>query len=106
MLEDYDTDWNVHVHVENENKGISIMERSTGKDNESSRGSGILETIPCVEVEDDAVVKAPLHKSSVQNELENYSTAGNKDSESSRVELLGTNLVFGKWMVDPHGRAE
>jgi hypothetical protein len=84
---------------------------SAEKDKEKSCGSDILETVPCAmlvkEVEEDAAVRAPLHKSSVQNELENYSTAGNKDSE--RVELLGTNpveIVFDKWMVDAHGRAE
>jgi len=60
-------------------------------------------------VEEETAVKAPLQHSSIQNELKNYSTTGNKDSESSRVELLGTspvNIVFGKWMVDAHGRAE
>jgi hypothetical protein len=60
-------------------------------------------------VEEDIAVKAPLHQSNIQNELENYSTTGNKDSESLGIELLGTNLisiVFGKWMVDAHGRAE
>jgi hypothetical protein len=83
------------------------------KDKEKSCGSDVLGTVSCAmlvrKVEEDAAVKAPLHKSSVQDELENYSTVGNKDSESSRVELLGTNpveIVFGKWMVDAHGRAE
>ncbi len=86
---------------------------SVERDKEKSCGSDILEAVSFAmlvrRVEEDATVKAPLHKSSIQDEFENYSTAGNKDSESSRVELLGTNpveIVFGKWMVDAHGRAE
>ncbi|CAK9237235.1 unnamed protein product [Sphagnum troendelagicum] len=68
-----------------------------------------LESVTAGKVEEDAVDKATLHKSSIQNELENCSTAGNKDSNGSRVELLGTNpveIVFGKWMMHAHGRAE
>ncbi|CAK9195091.1 unnamed protein product [Sphagnum troendelagicum] len=86
---------------------------SVEKDKEKSCGSDVLETVSCAmlvrEVEEDTAVKAPLHQSNIQNELKNYSTTGNKDSESSRVELLGTNpvnIVFGKWMMDAHGRAE
>jgi len=86
---------------------------SAKKDKEKSCGSDVLETVSCAmlvrKVEEETAVKAPLHQSSIQNELKNYSTTGNKDSESSRVELLGTNpvnIVFGKWMVDAHGRAE
>jgi hypothetical protein len=213
MPKDYDTDWNVHVHVENKNKGISIMERSAGKDNERSKklelpeevhdgkvhfddiyetpyvnlkigvaaceddsmcpaldlsdssnlqnaegdvnmieeagreldtgvepmvysvcqnelertsqecsakkdkekscGFDVLETVSYAmlvkKVEEETAVKAPSHQSSIQNELKNYSTTGNKDNESSRVALLGTspvNIIFDKWMVDAHGRAE
>jgi hypothetical protein len=102
----------VYKVCQNELEGTS-QKCSADKDKEKSCGSDILETVSCAmlvrEVEEDAAVKIPLHKNSVQNELENYSTAGNKDSESSRVELLGTNpveIVFGKWMVDAHGRAE
>ncbi len=102
----------VYSVCQNELEGTS-KKCSAEKDKEKSCGSDILETVSCAmlvrEVEEDAAVKAPLHKSSVQNKLENYSAAGNKDSESSRVELLGTNpveIVSGKWMVDAHGRAE
>jgi hypothetical protein len=68
-----------------------------------------LESVTAGKVEEDAVDKATLHKSSIQNELENCSTTGNKDSNGSRVELLGTNpveIVFGKWMIHAHGRVE
>jgi hypothetical protein len=37
MLKNYDTNRNVHVHVENKNKETSIMGRSAGKDNERSK---------------------------------------------------------------------
>ncbi|CAK9221196.1 unnamed protein product [Sphagnum troendelagicum] len=99
----------VYSVFQNELEGTS-KRCSAKKDKEKSCGSDILETVSCAmlvrEVEEDAAVKAPLRKSSFQNELENYSTAGNKDSE--RVELLGTNpeIVFSKWMVDPDRRAE
>jgi len=86
---------------------------STKKDKEKSCGSDVLETVSCAmlvrKVEEETAVKAPLHQSNIQSELKNSSTTRNKDSESSRVELLGTshvNIVFGKWMVDAHGRAE
>jgi hypothetical protein len=89
MLEDYDTDWNVHVHVETENKGISIMERSAGKDNESSRGSKILETVPCVVVENEVVdIKPAFCKSSVQNKFEDSPTADEDNERSKELELL------------------
>jgi hypothetical protein len=102
----------VYKGCQNELEGTS-QKCSAGKDKEKSCGSDILETVSCAmlvrKVEEDIAVKAPLHQSSIHNELENYSTTGNKDSESSGIELLGTNLisiVFGKWMVDAHGRAE
>jgi hypothetical protein len=103
----------VYSVCQNELEGTS-PKCSTEKDKEESCGFDVLETVSCAmlvrEVEEDTAVKAPLHQSSIQNELENYySTTGNKDSESSRVELLGTsplNIVFGKWMVDAHRRAE
>ncbi len=111
MIEESDTGGEPVVYsvCQNELEGTS-QKCSAKKDQEKSCGSNIPETISYAmlvrEVEDDAAVKAPLHKSNVQNELENYSTAGNKDSESSRVGLLGTNHVFGNWMVDAHGRVE
>jgi len=103
----------VYSVCQNELEGTS-PKCSAKKDKEESCGSDVLETVSCAmlvrEVEEDTVVKAPLHQSSIHNELENYySTTRNKDSKSSRVELLGTspfNIVFGKWMVDAHGRAE
>ncbi len=102
----------VYSVCQNELEKIS-QKFSTERDKEKLCGSDVLETVSCAmlvrEVEEDTTVKAPLHQSSIQNELENYTTTGNKDSESSRVELLGTNpvkIVFGKWMVDVHGRAE
>jgi hypothetical protein len=104
MLEDYDTDWNVHVHVhvENENKGISIMERSAGKDNESSRGSGNLETVPCVVVENEVVdIKPAFCKSSVQNKFEDSPTADKDNERSKELELPeevhdGVVIIEGK----------
>jgi hypothetical protein len=94
----------VYSVCQNELEGTS--KKCSVQDIEKSCGSDILEAVSCAmlvrEVEEDAAVKAPLHKSSVQNELENYSTACNK-------ELLGRNpveIVFDKWMVDAHGRAE
>jgi hypothetical protein len=86
---------------------------SAEEDKEKSCGSDILEAVSCAmlvrEVEEDTAVKTPLHQNSTQSELENYSTTGRKDTESSRVELLGASpvdIVFGKWMVGAHGRAE
>jgi hypothetical protein len=85
----------VYSVCQNELEGTS-PKCSIEKDKEESCGSDVLETVSCAmlvrEVEEDTAVKAPLHQSSIQNELENYySTIGNKDSESSRVELLGTS---------------
>ncbi|CAM6056732.1 unnamed protein product [Sphagnum tenellum] len=45
VLEDYGTYWNVHVHVETDDKGISVMERSTNKDNERSKELELQEEI-------------------------------------------------------------
>ncbi len=106
MLEDYDTDWNVHVTVETENKGISIVERSAGKDNESSRASGILETVPCVVVENEVVdIKPAFCKSSVQNKFEDSPTADKDNERSKELKLLeevhdGVVIIEGKVHLD------
>jgi hypothetical protein len=60
------------------------------KDNESSGGSGVQETVPCVVVENEAVGIIPAFcKSSVQNKFEDSTTADKDNERSKELELQG-----------------
>jgi len=60
------------------------------EDNESSRGSGVLETVPCVVVENEVVCTRPAFcKSSVQNKFEDSTIADKDDERSKELELQG-----------------
>ncbi len=66
------------VQNEFQNSPIAI------EDNESSRGSRVLETVPCVVVENEVVGMRPAFcKSGVQNRFED-STIADKDNERSK----------------------
>jgi hypothetical protein len=58
------------------------------KDNESSRGSGVLKTVPCVVVENEVIgVRPTFCKSSVQNKFEDSVTADKDNERSKELEL-------------------
>jgi hypothetical protein len=70
------------VRIEFQNSPITI------EDNESSRGSGVLETIPCVVVENEVVgIRPAFCKSSVQNKFEDSTTADKDNERSKELEL-------------------
>jgi len=60
------------------------------EDNESSRGSGVLETVPCVVVENEVVgIRLAFCKSSVHNKFEDSTTADKDNERSKELELQG-----------------
>jgi len=70
---------------------------TTIEDDESSKRSGLLGTVPCVVVENEVVdIRPAFCKSSVQNKFEDSTTA-DKDNERSEGFELQEEVHDGHW---------